>query len=116
MAGVLSYPATRRRTAPRPRLALAAALLALVAFVGACTEDLDSGKACGTLCPGTELQSREVTLSAIVDEDVVPSVLETGIEPIMPLIDRKDTVQTRIAIRFDTLITQYADSSAKDSL
>lgn len=100
---------------PRPRLALVAALLALVAVLGACSEDLDSGAACGTLCPGTELQSREVTLAAIVDEDVVPGILETGAEFVMPLIDRKDTVQTRIAIRFDTLITQYVDSTT-DSL
>lgn len=98
------------RPRPRPRLALVTALLALVAVLGACAEDLDSGAACGTLCPGTQLQSREVTLQAIVDEDVVPGILETGSEPVMPLIDRKDTVQTRIAIRFDTLITQYVDS------
>ena len=95
---------------PRPRLALVAALLAFAAVLGACSEDLDSGAACGTLCPGTQLESREVTLQAIVDEDVVPGVLETGAEPVMPLIDRKDTLQTRIAIRFDTLITQYVDS------
>lgn len=100
---------------PHPRLARVTALLALVAVLGACAEDLDSGVACGTLCPGTQLQSREVTLSAIVDEDVVPGILETGSESVMPLIDRKDTVQTRIAIRFDTLVTQYADS-ATDSL
>jgi hypothetical protein len=117
MAGVLSYLATRSRatTRPRPRLALVAALLAFVAVLGACSEDLDGGAACGTLCPGTELDSREVTLTALVDEDVVPAILETGSEPVMPLIDRKDTVQTRIAIRFDTLITQYADS-VTDSL
>jgi hypothetical protein len=116
MAGVLSYPATRRRTAPRSRLALVAALLAVATVLGACSEDLDSGKACGALCPGTELEAREVMLSALVDEDVVPAILETGTETVMPLIDRNDTVQTRIAIRFDTLITQYADSTARDSL
>ena len=98
------------RPRPRPRLALVTALLALVAVLGACSEDLDGGTACGTLCPGTELQSREVSLAAIVDEDIVPGILETGVESVMPLIDRKDTVQTRIAIRFDTLITQYVDS------
>lgn len=112
MAGVLRYPATRRRATlrPRPRLARVGALLAVAVLLGACSEDLETGRACGTLCPGTELQSREVTLAAIVDEDVVPALLETGAETVMPLIDRKDTVQTRVAIRFDTLITQYVDS------
>jgi hypothetical protein len=103
MAGVL------RPTNPRPhrRLALVTAAFALAATLGACSEDLDSGGACATLCPGTQIESREVALPAIVDEAVVPGLIETGAEILLPLIDRRDTVQTRVVVRFDTLLTKY---------
>jgi hypothetical protein len=92
---------------PRPRLALAAAALALSGLLGACAEDLDGGAACATLCPGTNIQSVEVSLAALTAEHVVPGILETGTELLLPLIDRKDTVQTRVVVRFDTLVTRY---------
>lgn len=91
-----------------------AGALALAATLGACNEDLDSGAACATLCPGTELETREVTLDAITQDATVPAVLETGAEPDLegiafgiPLIDRKDTVQTRLVVHFDTLFSRY---------
>ena len=94
----------------RPRLALVAATFALAAVLGACSEDLDGGAACATLCPGTDLESREVTLSAVSQAAVVPAILETGGEVLLPLIDRRDTVQTRVVVRFDTLLTQFLDT------
>ena len=116
MAGVPAphHPPSRAARL-RGRLALATAALAFLAVLGASSEDLDTGRACATLCPGTDLQSREVTLSAISEEHVVPGFLENGGEALLALIDRKDTVQTRAAVRFDTLITQYTDS-VTDSL
>lgn len=110
MAGVLRT--TRPRTLPwlRPRLALVTASLALAAVLGACSEDLEGGRACATLCPGTELESREVTLFPVIQENVVRGALENGTEFELPLIDRKDTIQTRAIVRFDTLLTQYVDS------
>lgn len=91
-----------------------AGALALAATLGACNEELDSGAACATLCPGTELETREVSLDAITLEATVPAVLETGAEPDLegiafgiPLIDRKDTLQTRLVIHFDTLFARY---------
>lgn len=103
MAGVHRYTTKR----PRRRLALVTAALALAATLGACSEDLDSSAACATLCPGTNIESRELTLPAITEEEVVPGLVETGAERLLPLIDRKDTVQTRVVFRFDTLLTQY---------
>jgi hypothetical protein len=117
MAGVLRYTTPRRRPRSLTRLVLTTAAIALVAVLGACSEDLDSGAACATLCPGTELQTRELTLNAITQEDVVPGILETGAELLLPLIDRKVTVQSRVAIRFDTLFTQFLDTlPAKDTI
>lgn len=116
MAGVLRNHLTRHAiTRIRSQLALATLAIALSAVLGACSENLDGGAACATLCPGSNLESRELTLTPITQENVVSSFVENGSEVLLPLIDRKDTVQTRLVARFDTLLTQYRDS-VTDSL
>ena len=104
MAGV--HRSTTPR--PRPRLAFVTAVLALAALLGGCSEDLETSVGCATLCPGTDVKSIELTLDAIAEERVVPGIVETGAETLLPLIDRKDTVQTRAVLRFDTLLTKYS--------
>lgn len=101
-----------------PRARLLAGALALGAVLGACSEDLESGKTCSTLCPGTDVQTRDVTLDAVTLDATVPGVLETGLEPInevglqpgLPLVGRPE-VETRVVVRFDTLPQRYTPNT-----
>lgn len=103
MAGVFRNPPPR----PLARLGRVLCALVLAALVGACAEDLESGSSCATLCPGADIPEREVTLSAITLAQDVPGILATGTEQLLPLIARGDTVQTRVVLRFDRLVTRY---------
>lgn len=98
------------RRLPRRALLALSALAALV--LGACSEDLEGGAACPALCPGTEVPLRDTVLDPTVDPSLltartVPLVRAIGAEPVLLLADRDDTLQTRVVVRFDTIIPRY---------
>lgn len=96
------------------RLYLRRALMVLgaafaAALTGACSEHLDAGSACPSLCPGLSVPIRDTTLTAVVDYDTTlvgyPSI---GTENGMPLAARGDTLDVRGIIRFDSLVRVFA--------
>lgn len=96
------------------RLLRAPALLALALAVlaGACTERLDSGKSCPALCPGQDLRVLDTVLTpAISFDSTLGRYPFLGYETSLLLSRRGDTLDTRVIIRFDTLVRDYAPSS-----
>lgn len=96
-----------RRSPRRVVLTLVAVIGAAIA--GACTEQLDAGAACPSLCPGLAVPIKDTVLSPILAYDTTlvgfPSL---GSEDGIPLASRGDTLDVRGILRFDTLLQSYA--------
>lgn len=90
---------------------LPAVALAFAAFVGACTEKLDSGATCGAaaaLCPGQNVEIRDTVISPALEFDSTYVGFPTrGTEFFLPLVAVGDTVQTAVVVRYDSLTTIY---------
>lgn len=82
--------------------------LPLALLVGACTEDLETGGACPSLCPGQELEILEAVIDpAIVFDTTVAGFPLQGFEQALLLASRGDTLDVRAIVRFDTLIRGF---------
>ncbi|MBX3133218.1 MAG: hypothetical protein KF689_07530 [Gemmatimonadaceae bacterium] len=88
----------------RFRTAWSLAALALAAVLGACSEDLQTGGACPTLCPGQGIVVRDTVINpAIVfDTNLVGFPLQGSEDPLL-LADRPDTLDVRMVVRYDSL-------------
>lgn len=101
------------------RLLRAPLLLALpLAFiVGACTEDIESGAACPTLCPGQQLDIIDTVISpAVVLDTTIGDFPLLGFEPFLLLASRGDTLDVRGIIRFDTLVRFFKPNDTTDAI
>lgn len=90
-------------------------LLALpLAFVlGACTEDLETGAVCPTLCPGQGIIVYDTVLTpAYVYDSTLVGFPNLGLEAPLLLARRGDTLDVRSVIRFDTLIRTFRPTPA----
>jgi hypothetical protein len=79
------------------------ALLAAAAALAACSEDLDSGAACPALCPDEALATRDTVLEPVVLDTTLTGYPGVGLEGVLPMAARGDTLDTRPIIRFDAL-------------
>lgn len=78
--------------------------LPLVAVLGACTEELDTGASCPLLCPGQGIVIRDTVLDPayVIDTTLVGYPIQ-GLESPLLLSARGDTLDIRAVVRFDTL-------------
>lgn len=82
--------------------------LPLAFAVGACSENLETGAACPTLCPGQQLDIIDTVIDpAIVLDTTLGPYPFIGYEPALLLASRGDTADVRAVIRFDTLARFY---------
>jgi hypothetical protein len=95
-AGISYVPITLRSL----RSALA---LLVVVFGAACSEKLDGGGACPSLCPEPNLEIETVELTPVVLDTALARLTPLGNEPLLLLTTRGDTAETYAVIRFDTL-------------
>jgi hypothetical protein len=80
----------------------------LVAVLGACTEELDTGASCPLLCPGQEIVVRDTVISpAYVFDTALVGYPIQGLEFPLLLAARGDTLDVRAVVRFDTLQRLY---------
>lgn len=101
------------------RLLRAPLLLALpLAFiVGACTEDIESGAACPTLCPGQQLDIIDTVITpAVVLDTTIGDFPLLGFEPFLLLASRGDTLDVRGIVRFDTLVRFFKPNDTTDAI
>ena len=82
--------------------------LPLVAVLGACTEELDTGASCPLLCPGQEIVVRDtvITPAYVLDTSLVGYPIQ-GLEFPLLLAARGDSLDVRAVVRFDTLQRFY---------
>ncbi len=83
--------------------------LPLVAAIGACTEDLQTGEGCPLLCPGQEIEIIDTILTDVVtlDTSLFGFPFQGSEDPLL-LASRGDTLDVRPVVRFDTLQRLYA--------
>ena len=97
-----------------PALVLLASI-ALAAGVAGCTEKLEGGLACPTLCPTQSNDFRDTTIDAVVLDTTLGGFPTLGLSSTMLIANRKDTVETIGIIRFDLLPTTYAPNAGTTS-
>ena len=99
-----------------PQRLLRSTLLLLGTLVlGACTEKLESGAACPSLCPQRELDIVTTELTPVVLDTTVRGTVAFGTESWLLLARRGDTVETRAVLRFDTLPRRARHSASGDT-
>ena len=78
--------------------------LPLVAALGACTEDLQTGGTCPVLCPGQGIVIRDTVLegTVVLDSNLVGFPFQGSEDP-MVLAAWTDTLDIRVVARFDSL-------------
>lgn len=93
---------------PFARLALA---LAAVGALGACTEKLDTGAACPTLCPEQNVTILDTTVAAVSLDTTLSNFPPKGEEVFLLVSQRGTEVDTRGVIRFDSLTKTFSRSA-----
>jgi hypothetical protein len=91
----------------RGPLALCGILLAAVT-AAACTESLEGGAACPSLCPAKAESFRDTIVDAVALDSSVAGFPSLGLSPYLLLANRPDTVVTSGVIRFDALPTVFS--------
>lgn len=86
------------------------ALLAfpLVAGLGACSEDLQTGGTCPLLCPGQDIEIRDTVLEGtiVLDTNLLGFPFQGSEDPLV-LADWTDTLDIRVVARFDSLTREF---------
>lgn len=102
----------------RMKLPSTIAALGLAAALSACSESLDSGPVCPSLCPGPVVDLRETVLEPVVLDTVIGGLPPIGGEAYLLLADRPGVVVSYGIVRFDTLFTTYikVDGAERDTL
>ena len=95
----------------RKRRGALAALAAAVVALSACNEDLQGGAACPSLCANQEVVIKDTVLEAVSFDTVVAGVPSIGSEGALLLASRGDTLDTRVVMRFDSLVSRVTRSS-----
>jgi hypothetical protein len=89
-----------------PVLVLGCIVTAVTA--AACSEDLNGGAACPTLCPSRNETFKDTTFEAVTLDTSLSGYPVLGLGPELLLANRPDTIVTRGVIRFDALTQTYA--------
>lgn len=77
-------------------------------FAAACTEDLEGGGACPTLCPSRTESFKDTTFEAVTLDSSLSGYPVLGLGPDLLLANRPDTIVTRAVIRLDALTQEYS--------
>jgi hypothetical protein len=102
---VRSSPAPwRRRLA---RLVLPVALAAAATAAAACTELVDGGAACPSLCPGRSSNFLDTTFEAVAVDTTLGGFPTLGLSEALLLAHRPDSVETVMVMRFDELPSEF---------
>lgn len=106
------------RASSRSRRVAALAALALLVGAGACSEQLDSGATCSTLCPLANEQLRDTVLDPVALDTTLSGFPLTGATRplLLATAGAPDSLDVRAVVRFDSLPSKYAPPAGGDSL
>jgi hypothetical protein len=80
-------------------------------LVGACTERLTTADSCPLLCPGQQLDILDTVIDpAVVLDTTLQAFPLLGFESSLLLASRGDTLDTRVIVRFDSLVRVFQPS------
>ena len=84
-------------------------LILLVSAIGACSENLDTGKGCPLLCAGQSITVRDTVITpALAFDSTFVGFPQRGADSGILLAWRGDTIETRGVVRFDSMLTAFA--------
>ncbi|MFO0074111.1 MAG: hypothetical protein ACK55A_18775 [Gemmatimonas sp.] len=86
---------------------LVLALCATSVAAAACTENLDGGAGCPSLCPEESERFRDTTFEALEIDSSLAGYPALGLSNNLLLANRPDTLVTRAILRFDVLTTSF---------
>lgn len=86
--------------------ALALVALLVGTTIVACNQDLNHEAACPVLCPEQNIVVRDTVFEAVSFDTVLSGNPTLGAEQALLLTQRGDTVDTRVVLRFDSLLTR----------
>lgn len=89
------------------RLASLAAAFAATLIVTACSETLDAGAGCPLLCTQAPIELRDTIVDAVVVDSSLTGFPAIGFEDFPLLANLGDTLETRVIVRFDTLLNTF---------
>jgi hypothetical protein len=91
-------------------------LVASIAALGACEENLDEGKSCPLLCPQTAVNLQQTIIDGVVIDSTIGGYPPIGTSATLLLAAYPDTLDTRVIVRFDTLPQTFqSPKSSSDS-
>ena len=101
----------------RGRVAVLAALV-LLAGAAACSEQLDSGATCSTLCPLQNEQLRDTVIDPVALDTTLAGFPVAGATRALLLATAPgpDSLDVRAVVRFDSLPTKYGPPAGGDSI
>lgn len=112
--GSLLHRARWRRVLPRLSLLVFALVLSGAA---SCSESIDDGGgACPLLCPGRENEFRDTIVDAVVLDTSFGTFPTSGLNGLILLANRGDTIQSSVAIRYDQIQTSYRPNNTGDTV
>ena len=86
-------------------------VLAATIAVASCSEKIDAGGGCPLLCPQTAAPLLDTTIDAIALDTSIAGFPQFGYDTLLFLARRGDTLDTRVVVRYDSLINQFPDSA-----
>ncbi len=112
---------TASQKCSRLRLTLGARMrtlfaIAVLPLFAACTESIDGGGACPLLCPGRENEFRDTVFDAVVLDTTIGNFPTSGLNALIPIASRGDTLQTSMVVRYDRIATAYRPNTTGDTV
>jgi hypothetical protein len=105
-----------RRTRQSLSAIVTFAAIVLAVGVAACSENLDGGLACPTLCPSQSNDFRDTIINAVIVDTSISGFPTFGLSGTLLVSTRNDTVQTSGVVRFDSLPTAFFPPGGTDTV
>ena len=90
--------------------------LAMISGAAACTEKIEGGAACPSLCPSRENEFRDTIVDVVVLDTSIAGFPSGGLNGFILLADRGDTLQTSTVIRYDAIPTAFRPNNTGDTV
>ena len=105
----------RARWQSLSRLPLLAALFVL-SGAAACSESIEGGAACPSLCPTRDTEFRDTIIDAVVLDTSLGAFPSGGLNGLLLLANRGDTVQTSAVVRYDQIAPTFRPNNTGDAV
>jgi hypothetical protein len=92
------------------------AVFVLAYGAAACTETIEGGAACPSLCPSRSTEFLDTIVDAVVLDTSIAGFPSGGLNGLLLLANRGDTVQTSAVIRYDQIARTFRPNNTGDTV